>query len=809
MLNFNTLLGWFSKPRSLFSCVQLVLGCILLVVWSGCNPSSPSIKPQPLPTVPGKNLAEDVQPKADYPGKIAASEVIIRGLHPRSHSTGDPHDTLEAIKNFHATRLEWIYRLTPEFIQQVKALGASVSGTVSTATGVGFDESGPNWKVRYSILDLNLQPTTAPWMRTWATPGLWMCVNNPAARTASLDYGKMLIDLGVRDIQRDDPAANENGVKWGACFCPACMTEFREDLKKNAKPEELAAWEISDLDTFDYREYLKARNAPVGDAFNTYAGNGLTKLFRAFQTQSTVAFHQWWHEEINRYAGHYVPVSSNNGGKSFGQTYQPFDFWIGELNLKNATPTFLFDLSRRMDTMGKGQILTMPLEHSSVMTPEWLQTIRNSLATTYATGLHMEAPWDTYLPTSTADRFFGEAKDFADLFALARANATLLDGYESAAGTGAMIRDDRWPDFQPVTIFPPLSKIAAFLRVKPGAPEAPIVIHLVDWSANPQAFWISLRPELLFNGRPFKVTLITPRPYDKAAHELASQSQDYSPLVTENELGSGFLTTMKISALHPWGILRLDPLPTAEVTPTVWAPSVSVESLNEGDRVVLSEATEGARIVYTLDGSDPTLNSPAYAAPLPYPAASTLLRAEAFLGERSSAETQVSLEPSAAELIPQAVKNAEFQDGMQDWHVTATNGSKASAQVAPLPSQPTSLAVRLQVEQSSAQFVYQLRLSQALVLPASSQVEFSGIVEADRETSVRIGLQGARAPNEVVCLEKIELQPGIPHPFQLRGSIGGTNLDALLQIDFGMSPVGTQIWVSQPRVRMHIPRRTE
>gem|GEM_PF-1634042 len=790
---------------------KLLLGCLLPVAWYGCNPLSPMHQTQPLATVQGENLAEEVTAKADYPGKMAASEVIIRGLSPRPRDADDPHNTLKAIKGFHATRLEWIYELTPEFIQQVQSLGTSVSGTTSTSTGVGLDKSGPEWRARYSILDLNLQPTTAPWMRKWAIPGLWLCVNNPDSREASLAHGKLLIDQGVLDIQRDDPAANQHAVKWGACFCPACMSGFRDYLQENATSEQLAAWQISNLDTFDYREYLLVRDAPVGDAFQAYASHGLTGLFQSFQTQSTTDFHKWWHEEINQYAGRYVPVSSNNVGRLFGPTYQPFDFWIGELNIKNANPEFLFDLSRRMYTMGKGQTLTMPLKHSSVMTPEWLRTIRNSLATIYAVGMHMEAPWDTYLPTPQADRYFGEPKDFSDLLGFIRANAALLDGYESAAAIGSMIQDDRWPDLQPATTFPPRSKIAAFLRVKPDQPEAPIVMHLVDWSANPKAFEVSLRPELLFNGRPFKVTLITPLPYEQAAHELAFESRDYSKLVAEQELGSGFLTTMKIPALHPWGILRLVPLPSTEAVPAVWAPSISTSLLEAGDHIILSVATKGARIVYTLDGSEPTINSIAYTTPLTYPATACTLRAKAFAGERSSTETQALLLPPSPPptVIQQAVKNAEFQDGLKDWSVIVADGSHVSAQVESLPSDPESPAVRLQVERTTAQVIYQLRLAQALTIPASSKMEFSGTLESDKGTSVRVGLQGAKAPNPVICMETVVLQPGIPSTFRLEAIASSTDLDSLLQIDFGLSPAGTQIWISQPKLKILVPHEAE
>jgi hypothetical protein len=50
----------------------------------------------------------------------------------------------------------------------------------------------------------------------------------------------------------------------------------------------------------------------------------------------------------------------------------------------------------------------------------------------YAVGGHIEAPWNTYLPTPDARRFFGKPEEYADLFAFVRGTARYLDSYEDA-----------------------------------------------------------------------------------------------------------------------------------------------------------------------------------------------------------------------------------------------------------------------------------------------------------------------------------------------------------------------------------------
>lgn len=783
----------------------------VIVAIGGCKP--PAAKSvQSYEVQPGQNLAETVSPGVDYPGKIAASEVPIRGLYPRPRGTSDPFDTLEAIRSFHATRLEWIYGLTPEFVKKVTDMGVSVSGATAEGTGV-YDMSQPGWLEKYSILTLDLKPTTAPWMRKWATPGPWFCVNNPAARETCLKHLKAQIDMGIRDIQRDDPAANEAALRWGACFCPACVDGFRDYLKKqNLSAEKLKELGTGNLDTFDYRQYLIAQNAPVGDGFSAYPGGDLKRMFGQFQKESTINFHKWWREEMNRYAGRYVPASANNGGKEFDGTYAPFDFWIGELSMAHASPDFLYNIAVKVRSLGKGQIFTMPLQGDPVITPEWLQTIRKALATTYATGLHMEAPWDTYLPNPEASRFFGDPKDSADLYAMARAASKYLDGYEDAAATGGVIVDPRWQKSgKPVSEFPRLSRVSAFTRAKPGDGNAPVTVHLVDWSSEPKPFHVSLRPDLFFAGRPFRVTLITPKPYDRAAHDKAFDTKDYSDLINRTELGSGRVTTFDIPALNPWGILVLEPLPAdAESGSPVWAPSLSEEGL-VGDgaelKLQLFSATKDAKIHYTLDGTEPGIEAAVYNGPVSLPNGENLtVRSKSFVGETASAESRIAWTASPGRIVPQLVKNADFQQGLSEWKTIifpdVRSGSDVQASVGTLPSSPQTPAIKLYVAKSNAATAYHLRLAQNLKIPALTQATLTGTIEADRSCTVRFGLQGDEPPHEIIVLKEIALEPGRPKKVDQVALSGGADLTVLLQLDLGLCPPGTTIWLADPTVQL-------
>ena len=605
-------------------------------------------------------LCDRVKPAPTYPGALRASEVCIRSLVPRQAGATNPYDTLRAVREFHATRLEWTYSLTAEFVAKAKAMGVSVSGAAANGNLDGIKREGPEWYKAYSALDLDGNAVEAPWMRPWPGHALWHCINNPAAREGYLAYVKSLVDLGVRDIQRDDPSMNANATNWGGCFCQYCVAGFRAYLKEHADPQQLAAAGVADLDTLDYAAYLRARHAPVGDAFARYPTDYLKRLFIDYQEQSTIAFHQWWRQELNSYAGRYVPVSSNNGMSDFGPIHRIFDFWVGELGWSQAQPDTLWEAARRARELGKAQTTTMPLRSETAETPEWIARTRQTIATNYALGMHIEAPWDTYLPivVEAPARYFGKPGDYADLFALVRACSGLLDGYEEAAVTGGLLEDERWPaSAAPVTIFGSGGRVCAFTRSLPGRPQAPVIVHLVDWSARPEPCSVSLDPDLLFAGRPLRLSLITPLPYDEAAHARASDTGDFGPLVRESVLAEGKVTTVEVPPLSPWGLLVIRPLPEAA---GVWAPRFASPPPGDPLALVLTSPDPGATIRYTTDGTAPTATSPPYRTPLPLAGLRTVA-ARAYRGALASPVSLLAHPPAPGRTPARAAHQRRLQ----------------------------------------------------------------------------------------------------------------------------------------------------
>ncbi len=583
-------------------------------------------------------LFDAARPRPEIPGAPRESDVPMRSLRPR---LGENRNTFEAIRDFHVTRLEWTYldrghdpvALNGDFIRRLNDMGVKYGGAASTRAYAG-DEPREVW----NVVNLDGELVYPTWKRTWDPPAPYGCANNPEFREGHLRWFKSYVDAGADIMQRDEPFQNRSAPRWGGCFCDDCMEGFNDWLDRNADGEILERLGVSDLEVFDYRDYLREREAPVGDEFHDWPGDELKEYFQQFQTATSLEFHRWWRSELNEYAGRHIPVSCNNGVYRRDEIEQVFDYWIGELHHSRANPEHIYDAVSRALEYGKIQNATMPLYHTEEVSPQWVLHTRQTLATMYAVGGHMQMPWDTYLPLPEAGRFFGDPADYADLSAFIHAMADYLDGYADAAAAGGDITDDRWPP-EDAPVRPMGDSVYAFARVKPDSPDSPVVIHLTDWSDTPEPFWLSIRPGALFGDRPLNYRLFRPVPYERQAHARAFESGDYSGMAEETQLDEGHVTGLEIPALEPWGILVVEPAGSTGSGEGVWQPLLTVleEEFYCPDRLRISmeSPTEGARIRYTTDGSEPDREDKLYTDPVVIES-SRQVRARAFLGDKKS-----------------------------------------------------------------------------------------------------------------------------------------------------------------------------
>jgi len=440
------------------------------------------------------------QARKPVPGAPQYSAVTVRNLRPHpclSAKEPDPYDTLRMIQEFHVTRLEWTYQLDPPFVAQLKTLGLTVGGALE-------DDSGSASKLG-RVTGKDGQLVTHRWFPRDRLVG---CANAPEFRRAWLEEAKRNVDAGVDLIQQDDPQMAAR-CDPPYCYCQYCQQAFAA-----------------------YRQ----KHGPLAD-------------YEQFQRDSILAFHQEMHRQLDAYAGRHIPFSHNSAIRFHGKpdwTNPAFDFINGELDARNLAPTTFCQAV----TAANDIPLVFCFRDTAVLDN------RRFLALTYATGTWMMLPWDVFMP-GNAPRYFGSAADYADLSGFVRANAGYLDGYEAAATTAVGLPQGA----AALAIEAGSGQAYAWVRARPGEPDAPVVIHLLEWAQTGQPFVLRVRTAGLGN-RPLVAKLRVPVAYNEPTHAKAQATRDFSSLAQESVLPltiAGGDATAHIPALHPWGIMVLEP----------------------------------------------------------------------------------------------------------------------------------------------------------------------------------------------------------------------------------------------------------
>lgn len=325
------------------------------------------------------------------------------------------HGALDVAKSFSATRLDWSYTVDSGFLTRARDAGlAPLGGALNTI--LPDQVNGKTWR-EGRIRDAQGQPVTAPWMR-W--PGVAAgCVNSPAYRRSWLDHARASLKAGIDWFMVDDPRMNEVAVGWGGCYCGDCQAEAVRQ------------------------------------------GVDLNRDMVAFQRDSVTRFHRDMRQAVDEMAGRHVTFACNNFGGQTGWPYDFFDFGIAEVDPIQVKPPAIARLLRDAEAAGRPQVLT--LRSVDVALNQRL------IAWCYANGGHLLAPWDVYLRSTVdgSDRYFGNADDYAPLFAFAQRMDYLLDRavVQTVPPPGSMNLGD--PGWQ------------TSLRITPDGRRA--ALHLVAW----------------------------------------------------------------------------------------------------------------------------------------------------------------------------------------------------------------------------------------------------------------------------------------------------------------------------------------
>lgn len=355
------------------------------------------------------------------------SDVYLSSRWYRQDGRDGQLGTLDVLKQFMATGDKWSYISEPHEIAPIVNLGTTFQGAINT--NMGGDSS------KAQLFDGTL--AVAPWMSWGAT---WNCMNNPEYHQILKNAVKKGIDNGVTQFQFDDWAGNVSTLSWGGCFCTHCMTKFTQYLKEKYTVSELAALEIDNIDTFNFKTFMQQKFG-ANDTTSYLASKSKTKItpiFEEFQLQSTRDVHVMLKEYMNTYAGKPIQYSHNvfNFGSGFNERsrtfcYDVFDGGMGE-SKADALSLGAMVSSGYLSSGIKRPFIYSPLpEGEGVM-----DIIRMGIALAYSTGQYMLVPWDTWLHDDV--RYFADVEEVGDLYHFIRQYPYLFDNYEVPAKIGVL-----------------------------------------------------------------------------------------------------------------------------------------------------------------------------------------------------------------------------------------------------------------------------------------------------------------------------------------------------------------------------------
>lgn len=530
---------------------------------------------------------QDVVQAYPRPGYLpAASDVSIRSLNFRPMNEDDDQDTLEAIRAFHATRLEWVYlrfnEEEKELIDRVKRMGCVFGASGEPGTAVKVELAAGREYVANAIEFPNGDPVYLVHSKDWLMPIYPGCMNNPVYLKKNVEYYVKNVEYGAEVLQRDNPESQRHFATTAkGCFCKYCMEGFREYLRENMPESRRREIGIADIDTFNYRDWLY-ENDLVKNNTTLVGENALFWPFVDYQKKSSIRFFSDLRTAINVLCMKRVPFSRNNTSHQEWDSPSTgaFDFAISEILLEFCTPAHLYDRACTARKLGQLQVFGTPKSMGKQYTQTELNPLKRLvISTAYASGALARVPWDMFEDTRDGKgRYFGKPEHFADLYAFVRAAANYLDGYEDAGAFGPDIEEDRYGETVPVKIDSDSEQVYAFVRAVPGDTKKPVVVHLVDWNERQDGFDVLLRKDCFFDGAELEVTMLRPAAYDAKQHKQAweqaqemlgyneklsaRQASAYTKLAVRIVLpvrAEGGYVRCRVPAIDPWAILAVTP----------------------------------------------------------------------------------------------------------------------------------------------------------------------------------------------------------------------------------------------------------
>ena len=358
--------------------------------------------------------------------KAYAGTVVDWGGHP-----GDDAD----IARFAESRVRPAHDLGMEY----------VAGVGMVTEFARFIDREPEWE-KCICLTVEGERIKVPWL--WdhshkGVPAYWFCTNSPPFRKFLEDMVVLAMKTGADGLHVDDHLGTAGSGWSGGCYCAYCMAAFREYLRGNVSPEELAKAGVTSLDGFDYRAFvLKWQQDHPGSK----EAKPLQHEFAVFQARAAAGVMAGLRDLGQRTAGKPIKMSANAGMPSATHLidYESLDYFCCEVNHEapqqkpSDHPLVGYHLAegfgRPVVATAAGQDWAFIKEHSLP------GLVRQWIAEAYASGHYFMVPHHQWCYTQEKGTHWydGRPEDFAGLYQFVRSNAPLFDDHEPVVRVGVL-----------------------------------------------------------------------------------------------------------------------------------------------------------------------------------------------------------------------------------------------------------------------------------------------------------------------------------------------------------------------------------
>ena len=394
------------------TCVGLLLGCLFAAA----------------------AVAADPAPAAPNARAIRRSDVVFMYDNPSLYET------------YGCTVMGWAGRANAKHIEAAHAKGVRL---FSTSVGFRTEFRG---MIDFSddFLDAACrnfagEPFIVPWLwdhKHKDQPAWWWCTNSPLFRQFLESRLIQRMATGPDGLHIDDYTGTASTVTWlSGCFCRHCMAGFREYLAKNVAKETLAELGITDLDGFDYRQFLLDRGVKPDDYKKRRGSLPLAAEFLDFQVLSNNAFVASYRKRAQDIRGKPLTLCVNSGLSSptslvIAPELSYFCCEVGHNAASRAWPrhpVYIYKLADGLDrpvtSTASGQDWAYVNEHNVP------GLVRTWIALSYAYGQTLMAPHRQWCYTKEKGTHWsdGPTEQYAPVYRFVRKSARLFDRYEAVA----------------------------------------------------------------------------------------------------------------------------------------------------------------------------------------------------------------------------------------------------------------------------------------------------------------------------------------------------------------------------------------